>query len=297
MTVSGDAEPFTVIGSVVGANGNWTPMQGKVSVYTGYEWRASLTIAGEKFSQVLMLGDNGGSLKGRQFLTDEDTLGGSFAAAKVGAGSRVLGVVPSAVRSGGTATVQVVGADLANPTVTGPVQPAGIGFNNFGFALNLQSMPGSNAKVAVSGAGWTTDLAVYGKADVVKVEPGYTIARVGGGGGRTPPVKAMFTAVGYWAGPDGQPGTADDIRIGEVPANWAVEPFDKTAEELKDVQYAGTMDAVSGIFTPGPAGPNPERPFSTNNAGNLKIVADSGGMRGEGQLIVTVQRWNDPPIR
>jgi quinohemoprotein amine dehydrogenase len=67
------------------------------------------------------------------------------------------------------------------------------------------------------------------------------------------------------------------------------------------VRFAGQMDKDSGVFTPAAAGPNPERKYQTNNAGNLKVVAtvDQGEqeIRGEGQLIVTVQRWNNPPIR
>ncbi|MOA27666.1 hypothetical protein D3C78_1485530 [compost metagenome] len=60
------------------------------------------------------------------------------------------------------------------------------------------------------------------------------------------------------------------------------------------------MDAATGVFLPGDAGPNPARKMMTNNAGNLKVIAavDEGGkaLKGEGHMIVTVQRWNNPPI-
>ncbi len=82
-----------------------------------------------------------------------------------------------------------------------------------------------------------------------------------------------------------------------MPASWSVAPFNEESEALKDVEFAGEMDESLGIFMPGVAGLNPKRPFSTNNAGNLKVLAKSGEASGEGQLIVTVQRWNDPPIR
>ena len=69
---------------------------------------------------------------------------------------------------------------------------------------------------------------------------------------------------------------------------------------LDDAAFAGRMQG-NGLFLPAEAGPNPERPFDTNNAGNLKVIAtvEDGGqtVTGEGQLLVTVQRWNDPPIR
>ena len=58
---------------------------------------------------------------------------------------------------------------------------------------------------------------------------------------------------------------------------------------------------AAGMFEPAGAGLNPERPFSTNNVGDLLVKAsvdDKGqSVEGTGHLIVTVQRWNDPPIR
>jgi quinohemoprotein amine dehydrogenase len=105
-----------------------------------------------------------------------------------------------------------------------------------------------------------------------------------------------FAAIGWWNGPDGQPGTEDDIRIGEVAARWTSGNFNEVAEAMEDAKFAGSIDE-SGLFMPAVAGPNPERPFSTNNAGDLKITAEAMGQTGEAHLIVTVQRFIDPPIR
>jgi quinohemoprotein amine dehydrogenase len=56
-----------------------------------------------------------------------------------------------------------------------------------------------------------------------------------------------------------------------------------------------------GLFWPADAGPNPVRKFGTNNAGELKATATvQDGPRvlsSSVPLYVTVQRWNDPPIR
>lgn len=147
--------------------------------------------------------------------------------------------------------------------------------------------------ISVGGVSSAPDaMVVYDQIAEVRVEPAYAMARVGGGGGTRPDQLALFDAVGYMDG---------DVRIGVMPATWSVEPFDEVAAELNDVGFAGMMDPGSGIYDPADAGLNPERPFQTNNAGNLKVVGTvddgSGEMRGEGQLIVTVQRWNDPPIR
>ncbi len=89
-------------------------------------------------------------------------------------------------------------------------------------------------------------------------------------------------------------------RSAPCPLTWAVQNFDEVAQALDDTAFAGEMRA-NGLFLPAEAGLNPERPFQTNNAGNLKVVATiqdgEQTVTGEGQLLVTVQRWNDPPIR
>jgi len=143
-------------------------------------------------------------------------------------------------------------------------------------------------------------LTVYGSIDFVTVEPAYNIARVGGGGGPIAPVPAQFEAVAWLHGPDGEAGTEDDVRIGAMPAAWQVQNFDEVAQNTDDAAFAGEMRS-DGLFHPAEAGLNPKRPFQTNNAGNLKVVATvqdgDQTVTGEGQLLVTVQRWNDPPIR
>ena len=147
--------------------------------------------------------------------------------------------------------------------------------------------------ISVGGTASAGDaMVVYDAVASVKVEPAYAIARVGEGGGTRPDQYALFDAVAYMDG---------DVRIGPMPATWVVEPFDEVAADLDDVGFSGKMDPNTGIFDPADAGLNPARPFETNNAGNLKVVGtvdDGGGaVSGEGQLLVTVQRWNDPPIR
>ena len=98
----------------------------------------------------------------------------------------------------------------------------------------------------------------------------------------------------------GRPGTEDDLRIGVVPAAWSVDNFGEIAKEMQDAEFAGVIGAA-GLFMPAAAGPNPERPFSTNNAGDLSVKATvqdgDRSVEGSGHLVVTVQRWNDPPIR
>jgi hypothetical protein len=154
------------------------------------------------------------------------------------------------------------------------------------------ALPGERAAPAVTlGAG---------RVDRVSVEPAYQVARVGDGGGPLAKELAVFDAIAWSNGPDGRPSTADDVRLGVVPARWSVEPWHEQAREERDVEFAGVMDAATGVFTPGDAGPNPARKYGTNNAGNLKVIATlQDGARtltGDAHLIVTVQRWINPPI-
>lgn len=299
LTVSGDDQPFDVSGTLMTADGTELPVSGKLNVYTGFEWRANLKIGDTAYREVAAISEDGGSLSGRLFLADEDSLGGAFSAVKAGDGPAIAGVVPSTLKAGEGGSVQIVGTGLEDVTLSGPVSASGGEPNAYGVSIALEPEADANGAVTVAAGDATLadGFAVYDHVDSVQVEPPFAIARVGGDGGTTPRVKARFEAVGYWNGPDGEAGTEDDVRIGALPATWSVAPFDQISEQMEDVKYAGEIDAELGIFTPGPAGPNPERPFSTNNAGDLKVLADTGEATGEGHLIVTVQRWNDPPIR
>ena len=133
------------------------------------------------------------------------------------------------------------------------------------------------------------------------------MARIGGGGGPIPKAPAQFEAMGWLNGPDGQPATEDDIALGAFAAQWRTDNFNEEAVKMQDAKFAGQIDE-HGLFTPADAGPNPERPMSTNNAGNLKVIAtvqpdttetETAGqpLTAEAHLYATVQRFVDAPIR
>jgi len=111
-------------------------------------------------------------------------------------------------------------------------------------------------------------------------------------------VAAQFAAVGYTyaSGPHGE---RQRVRLGDVPVTWQVVPFDAVAKQHDDVRFAGHM-GQNGRFMPALAGPDPARQFSADNTGNLFVVATLAGAQapvsGRAHLIVTVQRWINPPI-
>lgn len=293
LRVEGEASPYSITGELSFADGSSVPVDGSMNLYTGFEWRANVDIDGTTFRQVLAISPDGERLEGRQFRRDADSIGGRLLGARADGGPAILGTVPPNAPAG-EATVQVVGVGLGDIAIegadAGAVEP-----NASGATVSLSA--DGNRSVAFSAGDASASFAFYEGVDRIAVEPAFTIARVGGGSEVGPDaVPAHFRAIGYWNGPDGEPATADDVRVGEVPAEWSVTGADAMAEEMADATFAGAM-GEGGIFRPAVAGPNPERPFSTNNAGNLTVTAKALGKSADAHLIVTVQRFIDPPIR
>ncbi|MBE9557711.1 MAG: quinohemoprotein amine dehydrogenase subunit alpha [Proteobacteria bacterium] len=285
------------------SDGSSAKGSGAAILYTGYEWRASISLGGEDSLQVMALSASAGEMSGRWFLAEQDAISGTIQAVRSGAGApaRVLSVTPRYIKVGETAQLAIHGVNLGDKVSLGKGVKINKVVSSSANTVVVSATASGNAgeHTVVAGAAQGPEaLTVYDKVDSIMVEPDYNIARVGGGA--IPPVPAQFEAVAFMNGADGEAGTADDIRIGVMPAKWSVANHGDFAEMLDDAKYTGKL-TQSGMFNPASAGLNPERPFSTNNVGDLSINAavDVGGqtMEGSAQLIVTVQRWNDPPIR
>jgi quinohemoprotein amine dehydrogenase len=240
------------------------------------------------------------------YLRDQDESGIRLQATRDDGKPRLLAVQPGNLRAGTSQTLTLVGANLD-------------GTPEFGAGVTVDQVVSGNTDRQVVKVTAAADAAlgartvrigpatldkaftVYDRIDRIEVTPAYAVGRVGGDGGSQPLVRATFEALAHSNGADGTAGTADDYAIGLVPATWSVAPWDQKAADDRDVEFAGLMDKDSGVFTPAAAGPNPARKYQTNNAGNLKVIAiaDDNGkpVQGEGRLLVTVQRWNNPPIR
>jgi quinohemoprotein amine dehydrogenase len=287
------------------ADGQQLDGEGSGIVYTGFEWRSRIMLGDDETLQVFAVSEDGDSMTGRSFLAEADSIGSEVTARRMDEGaSAVLAASPSHLRAGETAEIAVHGIGLEGDVSLGEGVTIDEVVSRDAETVVVRASAEANAAggprtVSVGDADGGL-LTVYQAIDFLTVEPSYNIARVGGGGGPIPPVPAQFEAVAWLQGADGQAGTDDDIEIGAMPAKWAVQNFDEVAQALDDAAFAGEMRA-NGLFLPAEAGPNAERPYDTNNAGNLKVIAtvEDGGqtVTGEGQLLVTVQRWNDPPIR
>ncbi|MFM7275861.1 MAG: quinohemoprotein amine dehydrogenase subunit alpha [Gammaproteobacteria bacterium] len=287
------------------ANGETLSAAGDSIIYTGYEWRGNLRAGEERYLQVLESSSNGKALSGRMFLAQHPDRGIDFFASREDGIARLLAVSPAQIRRGESTTLTLSGSELAGEPALGSgilVQKV-VSRDADRLVLEVIAKPGAKVgplDVSVGKATLFGGLTVYERVNRLEVSPAYAVGRVGGNGGSQPEVQARFEAIGWANGPDEKPGTPDDLRIGALKANWSVAPFDEKAAADQDVRFAGVMDKDTGVFMPAAAGPNPVRKYATNNAGNLKVIATLGegesAVSGEGQLLVTVQRWINPPL-
>lgn len=159
--------------------------------------------------------------------------------------------------------------------------------------------------VFVRSAEGRATISVYERIEALKVKPQAGLARVGGV--VFPKQHAQFEAVAIAYGPDGKPDTRDDIELGLVDATWRLEEYSATYND-DDVKFVGTIDEVTGLFTPNLDGPNPQRSGNRNNVGDVWVVATyvppgsppgTKPLRARAQLVVTVplyMRWDQESV-
>ncbi|KXV59554.1 quinohemoprotein amine dehydrogenase [Acetobacter senegalensis] len=163
--------------------------------------------------------------------------------------------------------------------------------------------PGAR-NVAIRGTVLPKGLTIYSHIDYLKVTPQTSLAHLGGikyGKGYQ-----QFLAEGWSNGPDGKPGTSDDLLIKPVPVTWSLAEF-STVTYDDDVQFVGAINPVTGLFTPNVEGPNTKRRFMRNNYGEVWVVGtaktdkDANGVPlvGRSYLVTTVpayKRWDQPEV-
>lgn len=270
---------------------------GQAIVYTGYEWRANLSLNGRDFKQVLDLSE--ARPGGRIFDDHDDAFGMRVEMApREAAEPGLTASLPASLKAGTRSRLVLLGHGLADGEIDlgeGVSVREVIERGDHRLVLDVEAAadltPGW-LPVAVGDVGAETLLAGYQAVDRLEVSPALGVARIGND--RTPPVSGVFSALGYLG--EGE----DAIPLGQVPVRWSVAPWDEIAERDEDAKFAGVLDAATGIFTPAGAGPNPLRQYNANNVGNLRVTATVDGqpeVQDEAQLIVTVQRWNNPPLR
>jgi quinohemoprotein amine dehydrogenase len=295
---SGDGE-YVAAYALDTSNGDHVTGDSKSIVYTGFEWRGTGNLFGRDIHEVYAVSEDGQAISGRWFEAGHAEIGADWFAARA-TDTQVVAVSPSAVRPGSTTRVTVLGSGLNGQVSFGPGTRSKVVARNahtisLDVSVDPKASPGYR-QLTIGKLRRPDSLVIYARIDRLEIAPAFGIARVGGG--KIDPVAAQFEAVAFADIAD-DAGNVHPTRLGALPVKWTVEPYNDDARESEDVKYAGRIDS-SGRFLPAGAGPNPQRKFSGNNAGNLSILAtldDTGRtVAGKAHLIVTVQRWNTPPI-
>ena len=298
---------------------------GKGVLYTGYSWRGHSTSAGSDGKsdpsfpadtrEAMLVSDDENSMDGRWFWGGYQEFGIDVHLSRMGKDTVILGADKIDVHSPSTAEVSIYGANLPVG-----IKPADLDFgsgikvtkvlHSTGDEVRAQIAvdPGLSASVhniSVKGMSAPETIAVYNKVDYIKITPDASFARLGGT--ITAKQYAQFEAIGYSNGPDGKPGTADDVALGPVTSAWSLEEFYSTPND-DDVQYVGSIND-SGLFTPNLEGPNPDRKkqannYPTENWGDVWVDALYKGPEGESlkarsYLVVTIPtyiRYDQPEV-
>jgi quinohemoprotein amine dehydrogenase len=289
---------------------------GKGIVYTGYSWRGRSATTGAasdpslppaESREAMFVSRDNNEMTGRWFWGGYQEFGIDVHLVRVGAQPVVFGTDRYALKTPSTDEVHIFGANLpASPKTSdidlgpGVTVTKVISGSPTEIAVEVSVMtdvPVGMHDVSIAGATAEKTLAVYDKVSYIKVTPDASFARLGG----TIVAKqyAQFEAIAYADGPDGKPGTADDIALGPVSANWGLEEFMSTPDD-DDVKYVGTINDT-GLFTPSGEGPNPKRKkqannYPTDNWGDVWVDAsykpESGpALKARSYLVVTVPTY------
>lgn len=105
------------------------------------------------------------------------------------------------------------------------------------------------------------------EVDYIKIAPEFSVATLGDRN-PTPPESVQFEAIGFTNGPDGTPGTADDVELGPAKVEWTIEELAFFWGD-DEVAYVGHIDKRTGLFTPNLPGANPHRKEYRGAAGAL----------------------------
>ena len=313
--VAGSTDEFTTQTTYTYArSGEQVSRAGRVTIYTGFQWRGRSTVGGADASalrEVMFVERDWTKIEGRWFAGGYDELGLDVRLDRVGKDLTVVGLDHSALRAG--ATGQTLKVFVANPPASLAPRDLDLGA---GITATAATVAGdvitatvdvaATAAVGprtlvVAGTAKPGAITVYDKVDAIRVTPTWNMARVGGV--VFPKMLARFDAWAFNNGPDKKPGTADDLKLDAVAATWSVEEYKATFDD-EDIKFVGGIDATTSVFTPNVDGPNPQRKGERNNMGDVWAVASytppgaSAPLKGRSHLLVTAPLYMkfDPTV-
>jgi quinohemoprotein amine dehydrogenase len=280
-------------------DGKTETYKGNVRIFTGYSLRSSLEGEKNKLRGVFNIQKDGTTIKGRWNQVHDIGQYADETYYKADHTS-LLAVWPKAIKKGETVVVHLIGMNLPEHLMKEDLQAShGIVIDKIERKdkddVWVQLTVNDNATVGPHTIGLKeggkVELQVYEKMDYIKVLPEYGVARLNYSGHQQ---SVQFEAIGYHVGADGKKNTNDDVELGPIQATWSMKEFLLGANDDHDIHFVGNIDAKTGLFTPASGGPNSKREWSTNNAGNVTIVATytdpvtKEQIQGETFLLVTI---------
>jgi quinohemoprotein amine dehydrogenase len=290
----------------VARTGEVVSRAGKAIVYTGFQWRGRGGLPGSDnvWREVMLVERGGKEMSGRWFTGGYDEIGIDVRLVRLSSEPVVSGSDIAALKTAGAGqSIKIFGANLPTNLRVEDI--------SFGAGVKVARLVSARADeivvdvdvaanapigprhISVAGAVKPGALVVYDKIDAIRIVPQAGMARVGGV--TFPKQLQQFEAVGLNNGPDGIPGTSDDLNLGIVDVKWSLEEDPATYDD-DDIQFVGTLDAA-GLFTPNVDGPNPKRSGNRNNVGDVWVVAElapptagatAKPLRSRAYLLVTV---------
>ena len=304
LTKTGDVF-YSYTGTVAFESGEKQPIEGKATLYGGYAWRASGTLAGKPIREVFHISMDGSTFTGVRFDDPHFELRGVETRAFAGSAPRILSVMPKALKAGTKgATVTVVGTGLSNAVSLGDgvtvKKVVSESPTKVVVIVDVADKAAAGTRNANAGGAASAKLfAVYADVDYIKVAPSPAMSRTGGLGFAVKQL-VQFDAMAFSKGADGAAGTEDDIEVGRVPAAWKVVELASSNED-HDVEFVGSIDR-NGLFTPGEEGPNPKRFMQENNMGDVWVTAaytapGGGTLSARGYLLATIPLYVQRPVQ
>ena len=314
MTIAPGSSPnaFKVDSSLTrAADGSHLTFHGQSVVYTGFEWRGrSEAPSIGSVREVMELSPDQSKLQGRWFWGGYQEFGLNVIAYRSTADITVLGTDVSSLAAGSknqpvkilgdgfTKSIAASDIDLGAGVHVARVQSIKSGEILLSVDVDPAVISGFRS-VSVRTHTAPNALAAYDKIDYIKISDPSAIAHLGGT--THPKGYAQFEAIAFNRGLDGIPNTADDIDLGPVPVKWSMQEFIAHYND-DDKEYVGSISA-DGLFTPSGEGPNPQRRFSTNNTGDVWVVAtykdskSGAALSAKSYLVVAVpvyMKWDEP---
>jgi quinohemoprotein amine dehydrogenase len=315
LTPGASRNAFTYTAELVSAaDGSKLSFSGQNVIYTGYEWRGRAQAPGiGVVRQVMAVSPDQSTIEGRWFWGGYQEFGFNVTAHRATSDPVVLGTSISSIHAGSlNMPLKIIGDNFP-----ASLQPSDI---DLGTGVHVKSILSVKTReislladvdpkiisgfrsVAVKSRTTPDVYAVYDKIDYIKVSDESALARLGGAS--HPKGYVQFEAIAFNRGLDGLPNTADDINLGPIPVKWSMEEFIAHYDD-NDLEFVGSLSA-GGLFTPAAEGPNQQRKFTTNNTGDVWVVAtykdkdsEANPLTAKSYLVVTVPlyaKWDEGEV-